>query len=255
MGLKRTLANLLGEATGTVIAAKWELHQLPEREHLKKFFEHFGVDCVFDVGANEGQYAERLRDAVGFTGAIISYEPIPELAAQLRRKAARDPNWHVVEAALDRTGGTARFNVMAGMDFSSLHTPAADQIQMIADLNSVARVIEVQRTTLADEFARWRDELGFQRPFLKLDTQGNDVPVVESAGALISEFVGLQSELSIRPIYDGSAGFVEALDTYRQAGFELSALVPNTAGHFPVLLEMDCIMYRPGVAPDRLAPV
>src|SRR5688572_11921017 len=26
---------------------------------LKKFFEHFRVDCVFDVGANEGQYVER----------------------------------------------------------------------------------------------------------------------------------------------------------------------------------------------------
>jgi hypothetical protein len=66
-----------------------------EREHLRRFLSHFKVDCVFDVGANAGQYAQMLRERAGFEGTIISYEPIPEFAAQLRMAAKSDPAWFV----------------------------------------------------------------------------------------------------------------------------------------------------------------
>lgn len=58
------------------------------------------------------------------------------------------------------------------------------------------------------------------------------------------EFVGLQSELAIKRIYEDSVDFRRALGFYQELGFELSALVPNNAGHFPVLVEIDCIMVR-----------
>ena len=57
-------------------------------------------------------------------------------------------------------------------------------------------------------------------------------------------FVGLQSELAIKRIYERSLDFREALTFYQSLGFELSALIPNNAGHFPVLIEIDCIMGR-----------
>jgi hypothetical protein len=34
------------------------------------------------------------------------------------------------------------------------------------------------------------------------------------------------------------------IQKYTALGFVLSALVPNNGGHFPDLLEIDCIMYR-----------
>ena len=36
---------------------KRRLHLLPEQTHLRRLLEHLNVDCVFDVGANTGQYA------------------------------------------------------------------------------------------------------------------------------------------------------------------------------------------------------
>ncbi|HXW74131.1 MAG TPA: hypothetical protein VEK10_04895, partial [Steroidobacteraceae bacterium] len=130
---------------------------------------HFDIDCVFDVGANAGQYARMLRQRVGYRGQIVSYEPIPERAATLRAAAAHD---------------------------------------------------------------------------LKLDTQGHDLSVATGAGERLRDFVGLQSELAIQRLYDGAPSFEEALEFYRSRGFELSALVPNNLGHFPRLLEIDCIMFR-----------
>jgi hypothetical protein len=70
------------------------------------------------------------------------------------------------------------------------------------------------------------------------------VAVAEGAGSALRDFVGLQSELAIKRIYDGAPSHDEALHFYRTRGFELSAFVPNNGGHFPRLIEIDCIMYR-----------
>jgi FkbM family methyltransferase len=244
--MKRQLARAAERLSGALIVHPAEVHQLAERRHLRRFFEHFEVDAVFDVGANQGQYATQLRDEIGFHGHIVSFEPIPELAAGLTARATRDPRWHVEAVALDREAGPATFNIMASDVFSSLHRPAADQPDIFIDANAVARSIQVMRATLATALPAWREKLGFRRPFLKMDTQGNDLAVFEGAGDAVREFVGLQSELSYRPIYAGAPGFAEALSTYEAQGFRLSALVPNTAGHFPDLHEVDCIMYRAG---------
>ena len=243
---KRQLARVAERLSGAVIIHPAEVHQLPERLHLRRFFQHFAVDAVFDVGANQGQYAVQLRDEIGFQGHIISFEPVPELAARLTEHAAGDPRWHVEAVALDREAGPATFNVMACDVFSSLHRPDAGQPEVFADANAVARSIKVMRTTLATALPAWREKLGFRRPFLKMDTQGNDLAVFEGGGDAVREFVGLQSELSYHRIYAGAPGFAEALQAYEARGFRLSALVPNTAGHFPDLHEVDCILYRAG---------
>src|SRR5690349_18103875 len=50
-----------------------KLHSLPEQEHLKRLLSHLEIDCVFDVGANVGQYATMLRKHAGYKGRIISF--------------------------------------------------------------------------------------------------------------------------------------------------------------------------------------
>jgi hypothetical protein len=60
----------------------------------------------------------------------------------------------------------------------------------------------------------------------------------------MADFVGLQSEMGIRGIYEGSPNYREMLDFYESKGFVLSAFVPNNEGHFPDLVEIDCIMYN-----------
>jgi len=215
-----------------------------EWEHLRCFFEHFDVDCVFDVGANAGQYANMLRRRVGYRGPIISYEPVPEVAAKLRTAAAPDPSWAVEELALDATTGQAGMNIIANDEFSSLHPLSEVARQQFSEQVQLVRRIEVRTGTLAEELARYQAKLGFRRPYLKMDTQGHDLSVAAGAGDRLRDFVGLQSELAIRRLYKGAPTYEEALKFYRDRGFELSALVPNNLGHFPRLLEIDCIMFR-----------
>jgi FkbM family methyltransferase len=244
MGIKRVLADFAEALMGTRIMLPGQVGLVYEEEHLKRFFDHFRIDCVFDVGANAGQYAEMLRTRTGYSGPIISFEPIPELAAILRAKAAATPNWFIEEVALDSSVRPASFNVMKGDQFSSLREPFHGDVDLFKDANSVARKIAITTSTLDRYYQKYKEKLDFRRPYLKLDTQGNDVAVVSGAGDIVREFAGMQSELAVRRLYDGAHDFKTALEFYHSKGFELSAFVPNDAGHFPTLLEIDCIMYR-----------
>ncbi len=228
------------------------LHLLPEQTQLQRLLAHFDVDCVFDVGANTGQYATMLRRKTGFKGRIISFEPIPEAAEEIRRKARHDQLWTVEELALADTSESRLFHVMAGSEFSSLSAPRNDEVGRFAEMNRPVRSIMVQAETLASAFPRLQAKFGFKRPFLKMDTQGFDLAVLRGAGGVLSNFVGFQSELSIRRIYEEAADFREAITFYQSLGFDLSAFVPNNAGHFPALIEIDCIMVRRDLMDDAL---
>jgi FkbM family methyltransferase len=233
---------------------KRRLNMLPEQIHLRRLLAHLDVDCVFDVGANTGQYGSMLRRKTGFKGRIISFEPIPEAAEDVRRKAARDPRWSVEEIALAEESGLRDFNVMASSEFSSLSAPRNDDVARFSSLNRPVKTIPVRTETLADAFGRLQPRFGFRRPFLKLDTQGFDLAVLRGAEGVLSRFVGFQSELSIRRIYEDAVDFREALTFYQSLGFDLSALVPNNGGHFPALIEIDCIMVRRDLMAEALQP-
>lgn len=220
------------------------LHALHEEHHLRRLFQHLNVDCVFDVGANAGQYARMLRRKARFSGLIVSFEPIPRLADEIRQAAQADDLWIVEEVALADRNGESTFNVMVGDQFSSLGTPLHSETGLFQTRNVPTSTIAVRTETLEQAYTRLKQEHGFQRPFLKMDTQGFDVTILKSGKGIVPEFVGLQSELAIKRIYRESVDFREAITVYNDLGFDLSAIVPNNSGHFPSLIESDCIMVR-----------
>ena len=61
-----------------------KMYELWEVDHLQQLFKYFDVDCVFDVGANAGQYAT-MRAAHDLTDAELA-----ELA-RLSFRASRAP--------------------------------------------------------------------------------------------------------------------------------------------------------------------
>lgn len=232
-----------------IVIDRRKLYAAWEQAQLKQLLAYLDVDCVFDVGANDGQYARMIRRKAGYTGLIVSFEPIPEAAAKLREMAKDDARWVVVEGALGEFDGEQVFNVMADSQFSSLSAPRADETGLFAGMNAVRRQVPVKTERLGTALDRLRREHGFERPFLKLDTQGYDVRIVRGAGAAVREFLGLQSELAVVKLYAESVDFREALSFYEQCGFTLSAFVPNNSGHFPRLVETDCIMIRSDLVP------
>src|SRR5258707_12828082 len=107
-----------------------KLYELWEQSHLSRLLEHYRVDCVFDVGANYGQYAEMLRRKAGFQGLIISFEPMPAAAAALREKAKGQRNWVIEEMRLAANNGLSSFNIRKTSQISSLSEQRNDKIEI-----------------------------------------------------------------------------------------------------------------------------
>jgi FkbM family methyltransferase len=225
-----------------------KLYQQWETSHLEKLFAYLKVDCVFDIGANQGQYATMLRRKVGYDGWIFSFEPNPVDAAVAREHARGDDKCKVIELAISESEGDAEFNVMRSSEFSSLSLPKHDEVSLFREMNAVALVVTVKTERLETVYRRLTEGYGFQRPFLKMDTQGFDVKIVKASPNVMRSFVGLQSELAINKLYADSVDFRDALTEYERCGFILSAFVPNNAGHFPRLVETDCLMIREDLA-------
>jgi FkbM family methyltransferase len=235
---------MLEQMFGFRIVRAHNVARIFEQFHLRRFFEHFEIDCVFDVGANVGQHATMMRRHTGYTGTIVSFEPVPRFADVVRRKAKADGNWHVENVAIDKAAGEQKFYVMKHDGFSSLHKPSHREVDIFTNMNVVSEELNVQTVTLAAMFEKYAALLGFKRPFLKMDTQGHDLEIARGSAETLQKFVGLQSELSIKAIYEDTPYYTQVIEFYRSQGFELSAFVPNNAGHFPHLVEMDCIMYN-----------
>jgi len=178
-----------------------KLDEVWEQRHLWRLLKQYQVDCVFDVGANYGQYAEMLRRKARFEGLIISFEPMPAAAATLREKAKGQSNWIIEEMALARTDGQCSFNIMKSSRFSSLSEPRHDEVDIFRERNRVEETVSVRTENLATAYRRLKGAHRFKRPFLKLDTQGFDVEIVSSAKNVLREFIGLQSELAVKKLY------------------------------------------------------
>jgi FkbM family methyltransferase len=213
--------------------------------HLRRLFATQGIDCVFDVGANRGQYHAFLRDAVGYHGLVISVEPIPELRGILEAKAQADSQWVVLSCAVGRTPGIAAFNIMKGDQLSSFRTPTTTSTVRFHESNTVVAVEQVEVRRLDDVFEEMWQRFRFERPYLKIDTQGFDLEVAEGASACLSRFVALQSEANITPLYEGIPSLDQTLDYFRSRGLVPSFFSPIGIDQQLRLLDLDCVFVNP----------
>jgi FkbM family methyltransferase len=229
-------------------ALQRELGRYLAREQIAWVLRALGVNCVLDVGANKGQYARMLR-RTGYTGRIVSFEPLAHLVDDLRAAAEGDPDWNVVPVALGDVSTQRQINVVPGT-MSSMRAVSdfgrqwSDTLRK-AHAQRETATIQVRRLdAVFEEAIAGIDD---PRVFLKMDTQGYDLETFRGAGETIEAVLGLQSEVASVPIYDDAPGLVEQLTTYEAEGFELAGLFP-VSRHLETLrvIEFDAVMVRPG---------
>ena len=216
--------------------------ELTIESHLRNALPRLGVDTVLDVGANEGQFATLLR-YIGFEGEIISFEPSQAACATLTARAARDPAWKAHQLALGDSTGTAELNVSGKSVFSSLHKPSSFGVEKYGASIEVTNTETIQLDRLDSFLDQHLPDFEQRRVYLKMDTQGHDFAVMQGAGAYASRFAGLQSEISVTPIYEGVPDYIEAISHYRSLGYEVTGMFTvnrhRTTGH---VIEFDCTM-------------
>lgn len=208
-----------------------------------------GIDVVFDIGANEGQYALELRRR-GYGGRLVSFEPLSKAFGKLAARCAKDPAWSAVNAAVGDQPGRAVIHVTGNSQSSSL-LPMLESHVRSAPGSAIVGTEEVRVETLRaaiEERARPGERL-----FVKIDAQGFEKRIVESAGPMLERVAGFQLEMSLLPLYEGEQLLAEAIQDMQRRGFALMSIEPGycdpTSGR---LLQADGLFFR--ASPEDHSP-
>jgi len=215
----------------------------PDLMKLIMMFDNKQVDCVLDVGANVGQYADAVRGA-GYQGRIVSFEPQGMPHAELAAAAAADPFWEVPPPmALGDEEGEVTIHVSNRSDMSSV-LPMSDAT--LAALPKSYYTGEVEKVPchrldgIFDEYVKTA-----RHSFLKIDSQGYEWKILQGAEKCIDKLTGIQLEMSLVEMYEGEKLLSDLTNLLKNRGFDLHMLIP---GYFSKKLkrqmQVDGIFFR-----------
>jgi FkbM family methyltransferase len=144
-----------------------------ERDKLKQFVRRLQCGMtVWDIGANVGLYTLPSARAVGPTGRVYAFEPMPRNFSLLRRHIAMNQlsNVEIYEVAVGDTGGTLR--MAEGDSPSEFHADPAGRW-------------EVPVVSLDD----WLVVSGSPSPDLvKIDVEGSDDAVLRGGARTFAAY-------------------------------------------------------------------
>lgn len=231
-----------------IYAVRTSLHRLgfdvvrdPFRYRFLHAMTQRSITDVLDVGANAGQFGDQLRHG-GYSGRIVSVEPLQQAYDQLAAHVRADPQWLAERSAVSRAPGVLTMNV-SGNSVSSSALPILDRHTAAAPSSGYVAREQVTATTVDDLVARHRIDPA--TALLKVDVQGYEMPVFEGAAATLSQFAMVRTELSLVPLYEGQALLPEVVDHLARHGLELWSVEPGfTEPGTRRMLQLDGVFAR-----------
>lgn len=189
----------------------------------KAMFANLGIDLVFDVGANVGQYGEKLFRN-GFQGRVVSFEPLSEAHAKLTSRARHFPSWTVhPRSAIGASPDQITIHISENSVSSSIlpmlkrHSDACpDSTYTSSETVTVVRLDDV-----AQQYIDRASSM-----LLKVDTQGFEWKVLDGAPELLSKVTAVQLEVSLVPLYEGEPLWLDVIRRMENLGFILFFVFP-----------------------------
>jgi FkbM family methyltransferase len=182
-----------------------------------------GISLVLDVGANVGRYAETLRTS-GFSGRIVSFEPLAGPYSELAQRSASDSLWESRQLALGESDGRAAINVAANVASSSLLPMGPRHLQSAPESGYVG----TEQIDTARLDSLWEDLVGpDDRVWLKLDVQGYELHALRGGGSVLERIDVIQAEMSLQHLYEGDVTWLSLIEWLDERGFRLAGLEPG----------------------------
>jgi len=202
-----------------------------------KLLRHYGINLIFDIGANTGQYAKNMR-SLGYMGRLVSFEPLSEAFVKLKRNTKNDPLWEAVNIAIGEVNENRIINI-AGNSRSSSFLP---MLPLHIKYSPHTKYIDKEKVTMKtldsiiDKYMRCDEKL-----FLKIDTQGYEKEVINGALKSLEKISGIQMELSLVSLYEGEGLFSEMINLMENLGYLLVSLEPGYSIPTGQLFQVDAI--------------
>ena len=211
--------------------------------HLDRLFDRLAVNVVLDVGAGSGDFGRLLRRN-GYAGRIASFEPVSDSFDGLRRHSDADDRWEAFRLALGSQDGAAEINVTQLRVFSSFLDRSSYSVEEHGEASAAVKTETVPVRRLDGVAESAFGGVSEPRAYLKMDTQGWDLEVLEGASGCLGRVVAFQSEVSVRPNYRGMPSMTESLERFERLGFGISGLFPVVLDSNLEVEEFDCVAVR-----------
>jgi FkbM family methyltransferase len=214
--------------------------------------QRHAIDLVLDVGANEGQYAQALRERSEYTGRVVSFEPVPAAYGVLAQRAERDPAWACERIALSDRQGHGVINVGPVSVLSSMLPARAslDGTELATRGHGTTTVPLARLDDAARPHLREGDHV-----LLKVDVQGYEPQVLKGAQETLSVVELIECECSIVALYEGQRSFRQLIDQLDDLGFSPVSVQPNmiesSSGY---VVDADLVFVRGAINPFGQSP-
>jgi len=220
-----------------------QINRYPDSDskRLIKLINHFGINKIFDVGANIGGYSLFMKE-LGFKGEIVSFEPSSNAFKKLKLNSKADKKWILENFALGNEEGEIMMNISENSVSSSIldMLPAHVESAPFSKYISKEKIKICKLDSIFNNYYKEGDRI-----FLKIDAQGFEKNVLEGAEKSLIKINGIQLEMSLVSLYKGDTLFEEMIAYLKLRGFKIYSLEPGfshpTSGQ---LLQMDGIFYR-----------
>lgn len=176
------------------------------------------LSTVVDIGANRGQFALAARAISG--ARVISFEPLPEIAAIYQKVLGADPLVKLHVVAIGEKPEKKLIHLSARDDSSSLLEIGDAQSEHFPGTHEVG-TLEVKVGCL-DQFIS-TDEI-IRPAILKLDVQGFEIQALQGCKSLLGHFDYVYCECSFIELYKGQKLASDVIDYLRVEGFRLTGI-------------------------------
>ncbi len=185
-----------------------------------KIIQYYKIDTLFDIGANVGQYASKMRE-IGFKDKIVSFEPLKSAFKTLQEKSSNDNNWIINNYALGDENTVSVINVSENSVFSSIMPILSAPIENDSQAKTITKEqIEIKKIdSIFNIFCNDSNNV-----MIKIDTQGFEKNVIDGAIESLKKIKIIQLEMSIVPLYENELLVGEMIKYLEDKGFKLFSL-------------------------------
>lgn len=197
--------------------------KMTDEEVLMKQLIYNKIDLIFDIGANTGQFSNMIFK-LGYSGKIVSFEPLSSAYEILRKKSEKNQNWVIAEqCAIGEEDGEIEMNISKNSISSSALKILNEHVSAAPDSEYIGseKVKVYKLDSLSNKYIEPEKNL-----FIKIDTQGFEEKILNGAEGTIMKAKGLLVETSLVPLYEGQALFPQIYDRIIRHGFELYGFQP-----------------------------
>ena len=214
---RKTLKRWL-DLFGIEIRRRPSIKEIEEKEIQKlreenRWIIHLKLNTIIDIGANEGQFAHKMRKLLPVV-QIISFEPIPEVYNILVNSFHNDSLFSSFNIGLGESVKTTKM-------WLNEYSPSSSLLKMKEHLNQFSFAKQqIAIDVKIDTLDRVLNLSMIRKPYLvKIDVQGYEENVLKGGRKVISSAEVVIIEVSYRQLYEDHMLFDGIYRQMQKMGF------------------------------------